>query len=63
MKVLVDLTRCQAHGECTRIAPDLFELDADLELAWNEDPGEGRRKDVEYAVTACPTEAISIDDS
>ena len=62
MKVVVDLTRCQAHGECTRIAPDLFQLDAELNLTWEENPDEERRKDVEYAVSACPTEAISVDD-
>ena len=62
MKVVVDLTRCQAHGECTRLAPDLFHLDDNLNLSWEETPDEKRREDVKYAVDACPSEAISVED-
>jgi ferredoxin len=32
MKVRVDLARCEAHGECTYAAPEVFELDDDDQL-------------------------------
>ncbi|MBS1842789.1 MAG: ferredoxin [Actinobacteria bacterium] len=62
MKVVVDLDRCEAHGECTRIAPDLFRLDEELDLHWEENPPGDRSDDVRYAVEACPSEAISVDE-
>jgi ferredoxin len=29
MKVLVDIKRCQSHGECVAVAPEVFELGED----------------------------------
>jgi len=62
MKVIVDLNVCQGHGECSRIAPDLFQLGTDLSLTWVEFPEEERRSDIVEATSACPTQAISISD-
>lgn len=59
LRVKVDLNVCQGHGECTRIAPDLFRLNDDLELDWERDPPDSRREEVEEAVFMCPQKAIS----
>ena len=58
--VKVDIDVCQAHGECTRVAPDLFRLNSNFELDWEQHPPESRRQAVEDAVAACPVRAISV---
>jgi len=40
MKVHVDLAVCEAHGECTYAAPEVFELDDDDELHYDTSPAE-----------------------
>ena len=59
LRICVDLSVCQGHGECSRIAPDLFTLGSDLVLTWVETVDENRRGEVEDAVDACPVSAIS----
>ena len=61
-KVHVDMNLCQSHGECTYVAPDIFELGDDDVLRWKEDVDESRRAAVEEAVNACPMMAIRIED-
>jgi len=62
MKVHVDMNLCQSHGECVAVAPDIFELDDDDFLHWQEDVDESRRADMEAAVNACPMMAIRLED-
>jgi ferredoxin len=61
---MVDRSQCQSHGQCVRIAPDLFELDDDgySRVRVADVPPE-RRADVVDAVHCCPEEAIRITDS
>jgi ferredoxin len=59
LKIFVDLKLCQGHGECSRVAPDLFTLDPDLVLTWVGEADDDRKNDVEDAVDACPVGAIS----
>lgn len=61
-RVEVDLDTCQGHGECVRVAPDLFVLDDDLVLSWEANPPADRREDLDYAAEACPVQAITITD-
>ena len=62
MKVNVDMNLCQSHGECVRVAPDVFELGDDDVLDWKSEVPDDRRADMEAAVEACPMMAISLED-
>jgi ferredoxin len=62
VKVHVDMNLCQSHGECVRVAPDVFELGDDDLLVWQEEVGDERREAIEEAVEVCPMMAISIGD-
>ncbi len=61
IKVNIDLNLCQSHGECVAIAPDLFQLDENDFIVWQEEVDDGRRADLEAAVNTCPMTAISIE--
>jgi NADH:ubiquinone oxidoreductase subunit F (NADH-binding)/ferredoxin len=64
MRLMVDWTRCQGHGLCASLTPQLIQLDrqgypAFLDIAvpdWLE-------KDAEKAVAACPTLALRLVES
>lgn len=62
MKVRVDLARCEAHGECTYAASEVFELDDDDQLHYDPTPPEHLRAKVEQAVRICPVQAITMSD-
>lgn len=62
MKITVDLSRCESHGQCTFAAPTVFQLDDDDLLTYDPNPDDDRREAVEQAVRACPVQAIRIDD-
>ena len=62
MKVVVDLTKCQDHGQCVFAAPDVFRLDDTGRLAYAAEPDESLRADVEDAADVCPLQAITIED-
>jgi ferredoxin len=61
MRISIDAERCQGHGQCHRVAPELFEVD---------DDGRGVVITAELAVAAadparlaadsCPEQAISV---
>jgi ferredoxin len=61
MRVVCDYDKCTGLGMCEAEAPDVFEVgdDGSLEIL-DESPGEDRRAELEAAVEACPTEALSI---
>ena len=61
MKVDVDPSLCEAHGVCTTILPEVFDLDEDEvlqirpgELASAEEPV------AERAVASCPMGALRV---
>ncbi|MBU8577622.1 ferredoxin [Brevibacterium luteolum] len=60
MKVHVDLNRCESNGLCVLTAPEVFELDGDQRLHYEEFPDEELWPDVEDAARNCPVQAITI---
>lgn len=64
MRVIVDSSRCELHGECMVAAPEVFDIRDDDEVVTvlNAEPGEHLRAAVEEAVLMCPLGAIRIED-
>jgi ferredoxin len=61
MKVCVDLSLCQGHGQCVLAADQVFELDDGLTLHYDPQPAEELRGKVEEAAQMCPTQAITVE--
>ncbi|MFI7498092.1 ferredoxin [Streptomyces sp. NPDC049687] len=61
MKVVVDMNKCQDHGQCVFAAPDVFHLDESGRLAYLSDPDDALRDEVEEAADVCPLQAIRIE--
>ncbi|MEH1128877.1 ferredoxin [Micromonospora sp. CPCC 206061] len=61
MRVVVDLARCQDHGQCVFAAPEVFHLDDGGKLGFVAEPDEALRDAVEEAADVCPLQAIRID--
>jgi ferredoxin len=60
MPLTIDSSRCQGHGRCALINPDLFDVaDDGYGYVVNPDPAPDLRADVTKAVENCPEEAIS----
>lgn len=61
MKVVVDRAKCTSLGNCEAIAPAHFEVgeDGDLVILREDVPGEDRAE-VDQAIAACPTAALSL---
>ncbi|MDX6741132.1 ferredoxin [Actinocorallia sp. A-T 12471] len=60
MKVIVDMNKCQDHGQCVFAAPDVFQLE-EGRLVFVSHPDEALRDDVEEAADVCPLQAIRIE--
>jgi ferredoxin len=61
MRIAVDTAKCQGHGRCAIIAPDVFDVD-DLGkslVLLEECPGELRAA-AEEAALSCPETAITV---
>jgi ferredoxin len=60
-RVQADLDLCQGHAMCELEAPDYFRVPkrGQVEILVDEPPEEAR-KQIEQAVRACPTQALSI---
>jgi ferredoxin len=63
MKVTVDVLRCDAHGICVNVCPEVFDLDDedDVVRVLVENPGESVRESVSAAARGCPKAAITVD--
>ncbi|MER5748299.1 ferredoxin [Streptomyces sp. NPDC002088] len=61
MKVVVDMNKCQDHGQCVFAAPDVFSFDEAGRLAYVSDPDDALRDEVEEAADVCPLQAIRIE--
>ena len=60
-RVEVDLDLCQGHAMCELEAPDYFTVPKRGQVnIRNTEPPEGDRAQIERAVSACPTQALSI---
>ncbi len=62
MKVIVDELRCDAHGLCASICPEVFALDGDVATVLVAEPDESLREKVDRAVFRCPKAAIRIEE-
>jgi ferredoxin len=60
-RIEVDLDLCQGHAMCELEAPDVFTVPkrGTVEIL-NATPSEEQRTEVEQAVWACPTQALTI---
>ena len=70
LKVIVDLNKCNDHGQCVYSAPDVFVLNDRGELSFRDeakdlyvsgDLDEGLRDSLEEAADICPMQAIEIE--
>ncbi|MEV7385455.1 MULTISPECIES: ferredoxin [unclassified Streptomyces] len=61
MKVVVDMNKCQDHGQCVFAAPDVFSLDGTGHLVYVSDADDALRDEVEEAADVCPLQAIRIE--
>lgn len=60
-RIEVDLDLCQGHAMCELEAPDYFKVPKRSQVeVLNDVPPEEDRAQVEQAVLACPTQALSI---
>ncbi|GGO90135.1 ferredoxin [Wenjunlia tyrosinilytica] len=62
MKVVVDMNKCQDHGQCVFAAPEVFQLDEGAHLVFVGEPDDSLREQVEDAADVCPLQAIAIED-
>ncbi len=60
IRILVDLNRCQAYGQCAFSAPAVFQLHGET-LEYDPMPADTLRADVERAVLSCPVRAIRVE--
>ncbi len=58
IRIVVDLNRCQAYGQCCFAAPSVFKLKGES-LVYDPGPSDDLRKDVERAMLSCPVHAIT----
>lgn len=64
MKVRVDDAKCQGHGRCYALAPDVFESDdlGNAVVCGDGTVPAGSEADARLAADNCPEFAIDIDD-
>jgi ferredoxin len=62
MKVIVDLTLCQDHGQCAIAAPEVFRINDEGRLEYEGSPDDTMREYVEEAADVCPVQAILVED-
>lgn len=62
MKVIVDMNKCQDHGQCVFAAPEVFQLNENGKLVYDSEPDDALLDKVEEAADVCPLQAIEIED-
>lgn len=60
VKIKVDMSLCEFHGQCVFIAPKEFRFEGD-DLVYSEEVEEEHRARVERAAKACPQLAIKVE--
>jgi ferredoxin len=61
VQVRIDTSRCQGHGQCNRVCPEVFEFDEQgFGRVRFEQVPERLCADVERAKQACPERAIEV---
>ncbi len=61
MKVTVDMSLCQDHGQCAIAAPAVFSMDENSKLIYEGSPDDSLLAQVEEAADVCPVQAILIE--
>lgn len=65
MRIVLDLEKCQGHGRCYALAPDLFDADDEGYAVLVPEGGvvpAGREGDATLAADNCPEYAITVED-
>jgi ferredoxin len=63
VEIATDRTACVGAGQCTLVAPDLFDQDDDgLVLMLDDAPGGQFAAQARRAASLCPARAITIDE-
>ncbi|MEE1768424.1 ferredoxin [Streptomyces sp. JV185] len=62
MRLVVDLNRCQGYAQCAFLAPDVFAMHGEESLLYNPHAEAAQREQVLRAATACPVQAILVED-
>ncbi|WP_194827901.1 ferredoxin [Nocardia sp. XZ_19_231] len=63
MKIAADRTRCEGHGMCEALLPDIFRVDDEGNVTVLTDQvSEAELDDVRLAVDSCPVEALRMSD-
>lgn len=57
----IDGQSCQGHGECLRIAPELFDLDDDLTAHCAPTHPLSELGALQHAMDSCPQHAIKVE--
>jgi ferredoxin len=60
MQVSIDRSKCQGHGRCAFVAPELFELDDDGVAVVRQHVQIRKGDRAQRAVLSCPEHAIII---
>ena len=65
MRLRLDHERCQGHGRCYALAPELFESDDEgyAVLRGDGEVAPGLERQARLAVDNCPEYAIELEDS
>ncbi|MFI2765802.1 ferredoxin [Streptomyces echinatus] len=58
MRIVVDLTGCQAYAQCVFLAPQMFELHGEESLLYRQDVPDDQLDHVRQAAAACPVPTI-----
>lgn len=61
LTVRIDRTTCIGSGSCTKVAPEVFELDSGLIVDFTADPPDIDRDRLVEACSVCPVDALSTD--
>lgn len=60
MKITVDLSKCEDHGQCAIAAPVAFRMNDDGKLEYETTVDDSYLDEVEEAADVCPVQAILI---
>jgi ferredoxin len=63
VKIVVNTNLCSGHARCAAVAPEIFELDSDGYVGFQEKiVPPGKEKEAQRGVRACPERALRIEE-
>ncbi len=63
MKIEIDRTMCIGSGNCVNLAPEVFQLDEENLVDFNEDTPDIDQDRLIEACSLCPVDALGVVDS